>query len=46
MDQNKSTGGNQLYLVVNFETKAMMAWLNKMKDVPTEDFYVVMQTFG
>ena len=46
VDQNKSMGGNQSYLVVNSMTKALMAWLNNMKDMLTKDFDVVMQTFG
>ena len=45
-DQNKSMAGNQSYLVVNSMIKALMAWLNNLNDVPTEDFDAAMQTFG
>ena len=42
VDQNMSMGDNQSYLVVNPVTKALMAWLNNMKNMLTEDFDVVM----
>ena len=46
MDQNKSMEGNWSYLWMNFMAKASMALLKKMDDVLTEDFDVVMHTFG
>ena len=46
MDQNKPMGDNQSYLGVNSMTKASMACLKNMDDVPTEDLGVATQTFG
>ena len=46
MDQNESMEGNWSYLGMNSMAKASMAWLKKMNDVLTEDFDVVMHTFG
>ena len=46
MDQNKSMEGNWSYLWMNSMAKASMALLKKMDDVLTEDFDVVMRTFG
>ena len=46
MDQNKSMEGNWSYLWKNSMAKAWMVWLKNMDDVLTEDFDVVMHTFG
>ena len=46
MDQNKSMEGNLSYLRMNSMAKSSMALLKKMDDVLTEDFDVVMHTFG
>ena len=46
MDQNESMEANWSYIGMNSMAKASMAWLMKMDDVLTEDFDVVMHTFG